>query len=195
MSVRSFRLKYGKGEVDFDIPEDHLLYVLQGRNLEPPKDLASTYRQALDHPIDAPPLSQVVKPGDRVAITVSDITRGWQRNKDTLPLLVEYLNEAGVRDEDITVIIAVGAHRQNTAEEFVELCSNDVCHRVRVVNHNAWDTENIVHLRTHQPGHGCLDQQDRGRGRQGDPDRRRHLPLHGGVRRGAQEHPSPASPP
>ena len=194
MSVRSFRLKYGKGEVDFDIPEDHLLYVLQGRNLEPPKDLASTYRQALDHPIDAPPLSQVVKPGDRVAITVSDITRGWQRNKDTLPLLVEYLNEAGVRDEDITVIIAVGAHRQNTAEEFVELCSDDVCHRVRVVNHNAWDTENIVHYGRTSRGTDVWINKIVAEADKVDPDRRRHLPLHGGVRRGAQEHPSGVSP-
>jgi hypothetical protein len=51
-------------------------------------------------------------------------------------------------DEAITVIIAVGAHRQNTRDEFVELCSSEVCHRVRVVNHDAFDTDNMVHLGT-----------------------------------------------
>ncbi|HYQ60262.1 MAG TPA: nickel-dependent lactate racemase [Desulfatiglandales bacterium] len=143
---KQFTLKYGKGEISFSIPKAHLLYELVGRDRKPPTDLAAAYRHALDHPIDSPPLKELVRPGDKVAITVSDVTRGWQRNADTLPLLLEYLNEAGVSDEKVTVILAVGAHRQNTSDEFVELCSEGVCRRVRVVNHNAWDTENMVYL-------------------------------------------------
>jgi nickel-dependent lactate racemase len=34
----------------------------------------------------------------------------------------------------------------NTRDEFVELCSSEVCHRVRVVNHDCRDTENMVPL-------------------------------------------------
>jgi len=146
MPERSFSLRYGKGEISFEIPSGQVLYELKGRNRKPPGDLAEAYFHALDHPIDSPPLRELIKPGDRVAITVSDITRGWQRNADTLPLLVELLNQEGVSDDNITVIIAVGAHRQNSDEEFVELCSRDVCHRIRVVNHDAWDTENMVYL-------------------------------------------------
>ena len=146
MSDHEFTLAYGKSEVSFSIPQDQLLNVIQGNNQKPPQDLREAYLQALMHPIDSPPLDQVVKPGDKVAITVSDITRSWQRNDTTLPILLEVLNQAGVMDEDITIIIAVGAHRHNTPEEFVELCSADVCHRVRVINHDAWDTENMVYL-------------------------------------------------
>ncbi len=140
-----FTLKIGKGTTSFSIPESQVLYQLVGRNRKPPENLAAAYRNALDHPIDSPPLNEIVKPGQTVAITVSDITRGWQRNDLTLPILIDYLNEAGIADEAITVIIAVGAHRQNTAEEFVELCSEAVCHRVRVINNNAWDTDNMVY--------------------------------------------------
>ena len=43
--------------------------------------------------------------------TVSDITRAWQRNDRTLPLLLNYLNRAGIPDENIRVVIAVGGHR------------------------------------------------------------------------------------
>jgi nickel-dependent lactate racemase len=145
-SLKHFTLNYGKGKVSFSIPEAQLLYELKGRNRKPPEDLAAAYRKALDHPIDSPPLRELVRPGDKVAITVSDVTRGWQRNADTLPLLLEYLNEAGVSEDGVTVIIAVGAHRQNTIDEFRELCTEGVCRRVRVVNHNAWDTENMVYL-------------------------------------------------
>jgi nickel-dependent lactate racemase len=145
MKNKDFILKIGKGSTTFSIPEDQLLYELVGRNRKPPEDLAAAYRNALGHPIDSPPLNQIVKAGETVAITVSDITRGWQRNDLTLPILIDYLNDAGISDDDITVIIAVGAHRQNTTEEFVELCSEAVCHRVRVLNNNAWDTENMVY--------------------------------------------------
>ena len=145
MKKRTFTLKIGKGAATFSIPETQLLYELVGRNRQAPQHLAEAYRHALAYPIDSPPLGEIVKPGERVAITVSDITRGWQRNDLTLPILVDYLNEAGVADGDITVIVAVGAHRQNTPEEFVELCSKTVCHRVRVVNNDAWDADNMVY--------------------------------------------------
>jgi len=143
---KRFTLKYGKGEVSFSIPKAHLLYELVGRERKPPADLAGAYRHALDHPIDSPPLKELIRSGDKVALTVSDVTRGWQRNADTLPLLLEYLNEAGVSDENVTVIIAIGAHRQNTVDEVMALCSEGLCRRVRVVNHNAWDTENMIYL-------------------------------------------------
>jgi nickel-dependent lactate racemase len=109
-------------------------------------DLADAYLHALDHPIDAPPLREIIKPDDTVAITVSDITRSWQKNDSTLALLIGYLNEAGVRDSKITVIIAVGNHRLNTEAEFVEICSQKICHRIKVVNHDARDTANMVYL-------------------------------------------------
>jgi len=145
MKDRGFELKIGKGTMSFSIPEEQLLYELVGENREPPDNLADAYRYALDHPIDSPPLCEMVNPGETVAITVSDITRVWQHNELTLPILIDYLNEAGIADKDITVIIAVGAHRQNTADELAELCTKTICNRVRVLNHNAWDKDNMVY--------------------------------------------------
>jgi lactate racemase len=145
MANRHFALKIGKGTEKFTIPETQILYELVGENQAPPEDLAAAYRYALDHPIDSPPLREIVNPGETVAIAVSDITRVWQHNELTLPILIDHLNAAGIADKDITVIIAVGAHRQNTRAELEELCTREICSRVRVVNHNAWDTENMVY--------------------------------------------------
>ena len=146
MKNRTFTLKYGKGNVAFKIPEKQVLHELLGRNQPPAADLRAAYLTALDHPVDSAPLREVIRPGDTVAVTVSDITRGWQRNPETLPFLLDYLNQAGVPDDKVTIIIAVGAHRKNTPEEFVELCGPRVCHRVRVVNHDALDAANAVFL-------------------------------------------------
>jgi nickel-dependent lactate racemase len=144
--MRDFSLRFGKGIVQFQIPEEHLLYEIIGNNQPGLPDLTRAYLHSLDHPIDAPPLKEIVRPNDTVAITVSDITRSWQKNKSTLSLLVDYLNQAGVPDSNITVVIAVGNHRLNTETEFVEICSADVCHRIKVVNHQSRDTANMVYL-------------------------------------------------
>ena len=146
MSTKQFTLKYGKGEVSFEIPEEQLLYELVGNNRPAVTDLAEDYAYALDHPIDAPPLREMLKPDDTVAILVSDVTRAWQRNDETIPILMDYLNAVGIGDDQVTIIIAVGAHRFNTEEEFIQLCSAEVCHRVRVVNHDCRDEDNLVYL-------------------------------------------------
>jgi len=146
MALRDFQLKYGKGMVSFKIPQEEILYELQGKNYPALADLQKAYRQALDHPIDSPPLREIVKPGEKVVVTVSDITRGWQRNDQVLPVLIETLNEAGIPDSNITILIVVGAHRLNTEGEFVELCGKEICHRIRVLNHDCGDTQNMVYL-------------------------------------------------
>jgi len=136
---KKFSLKYGKTSLNFELPEEQLLFEIKGCKTAPIQDVAGFYRRALDHPIDAPPLKQLIAPDHRVAVIVSDITRAWQRNDITLPILLDYLNDAGLPDDHVTIVIGVGAHRPNTESEFIELCSAEVCHRVRVVNHNAWD--------------------------------------------------------
>ncbi|RPJ72277.1 MAG: DUF2088 domain-containing protein, partial [Desulfobacteraceae bacterium] len=146
MSNRPFTLTYGKTQVSFEVPARQLLCEVIGRNRPGLENLRQAYLDALDHPVDSAPLRDMVTPGGTAAIAVSDITRGWQKNADTLPFLLDYLNAAGVGDDKITILIAVGAHRQNTPAEFVELCGPEVCHRVRVVNHDAWDEANMVSL-------------------------------------------------
>lgn len=146
MTLKEFTLKYGKGTVTFQIPDGQLLCEIRGRNRPGLKDLEAAYRRALDHPIDSPPLRELVRPGERVCILVSDITRGWQKNYLTVPILIDTLSEAGVADEDMTIVIGVGAHRANTEEEFVEICSEEVCHRVRILNHDYEDEKNMVYL-------------------------------------------------
>jgi len=158
MAFRTFSLRYGKGSISFELPEDHISTVVTGKDVPAVADLGEAYRHALDHPIDSAPLRYMVKPGETVAIAVSDITRVWQKNDQTLPLLLNYLNAAGIPDENIRIIIAVGGHRQNTEGEFMEICSAEVCHRVRVVNHQSWETENMVPIgRTSRGTHVAIN--------------------------------------
>ena len=146
MKERTFNFKYGKTELSFNIPEEQLICEIVGREYPPITDLADAVKAALARPIDAPPLREVVRPGETVVITVSDITRAWQRMDLILPIMLDELNGAGIPDQNITILIVVGGHRKNTEKEFQMLCGEDICKRVRVLNHDAWDEANMVYL-------------------------------------------------
>lgn len=143
--MKKFTLKYGTEELCFSIPAEQLLHEITGRQYPPVANIPQAVRAALASPIDSPPLAELVKPGETVAIAVSDITRSWQQMPLILPEVIATLNEAGIPDENITVIIAVGGHRKNTGQEFVQLCGQEICRRIKVVNHDAWDEDNMVY--------------------------------------------------
>ncbi|MDZ4163578.1 MAG: nickel-dependent lactate racemase [Smithellaceae bacterium] len=146
MPTRRFQLKYGTGEVAFDLPASQVYFEVMGRDYPPIADISKAARAAMEQPIDAPPLRELLKPADRVAIAVSDITRGWQRMDLILPHLVETINFAGVPDKNITILLAVGGHRLNSREEIAQLCGREVAERIKVVNHDAHDLQNMVYL-------------------------------------------------
>ncbi len=73
--------------MSIEVPQDQLLYEIMGQEYPALSNLKEDYLFSLNHPIDAPPLKEIIKKGDTVAITVSDITRGWQKNYLMLPIL------------------------------------------------------------------------------------------------------------
>lgn len=146
MKVKRFALKYGDTRLELALDAREVLCEITGREHPPLADLPAAFREALARPIDAPPLAELVRPGERVAVVVSDVTRLWQQNDRTLPVLIDTLAAAGVPDDRITVIVAVGGHRLNSREEHRAICGESACRRVRVLNHDAFDAPNMVRL-------------------------------------------------
>lgn len=57
-----------------------------------------------------------MKPGEKIAVVTSDITRPMPTYK-VMPALLDELYAAGVKGEDITLVFALGSHRKHTGEE------------------------------------------------------------------------------
>ena len=146
MQTKPIRLRYGTGEVAFSLPADQIYFEVLGKDYPAIKDIPTAIRAALERPIDSPPLKELLRPTDKVAITVSDITRSWQRMDLVLPHLLATTARAGIPDENISILVVVGGHRQNTEKEMELLCGKEACRRVNVVNHNARDLKNMVYL-------------------------------------------------
>lgn len=135
------------GEEQFEVPLDpaDVAAELHENPVElEPGSTEELIRRALDNPIGSAPLSEIVKPGEKVCVVISDITRMWQRPDVYMPILIEVLNAAGIADEDITILSATGTHRTQSEEEHERLVTKDICRRIGVIDH---DSKDEAHLR------------------------------------------------
>lgn len=140
-----FKLGYGKEILSFELPDSIKVREIEAKASQPIVDIEKAVRQALEHPVGTAPLIEVVNPGNRVVIIVSDITRLWVRTDVLLPILLDVLNEAGVPDKDISIVTATGDHRLQTLEEHTAICGKKVLDRVSIYDHecNAPDLVNL----------------------------------------------------
>ena len=108
---------YDTGVQKVDVPEENLLEVLTPNEVPLPEtDEETLVRTALEHPIGAPRLRAIVRPGEKIAIVTSDVSRPMPTWKVMGPLLDE-LYAAGAAREDITLVFGRGVHRAQTEEE------------------------------------------------------------------------------
>lgn len=132
------KAKSKKSEFPYVKILDHnLLYSIGPRRSSPLEDPQSEIMSLLRNPLGTDPLSELITPGDKILIVADDITRPTPR-KVILPPLLDELNRAGVPDEDITILIALGTHRLMNREEIRECFGSKLFKRVEIVNHR-WD--------------------------------------------------------
>ena len=139
---------YGIGVQVVDVPDKNLMGVLQANPMQHERRGEAAVRYALAHPTGAPRLCELARPGQKIAIVASDISRPVP-SYEILPAVLEELSAAGCRDEDITVVFALGSHRHHTEEEKRQLAGEAVYARVRCVDS---DPDDCIHLGTTENG-------------------------------------------
>lgn len=132
-------LQYGKDVLNITVP-DHST-VIEPAHYEGLADEKNAVLAALQHPIGLPPLRSMVKPSDKIAIVISDITRPTPNHK-LVPWLLEELNH--VPPERFVIINGTGTHRDQTREEFEQMLGKDVVDRVRIINHHCHRMDELV---------------------------------------------------
>ncbi|MCK4451790.1 MAG: DUF2088 domain-containing protein, partial [Anaerolineae bacterium] len=146
------KLAYGREGLWVDLP-DRNVTVVNPRFVEGLPDEEAAIIQALRRPLGTPPLREMVKPEDTVAIVFSDITRPTPNDRLLPPLLAELCH---VPREQIVLINATGMHRPNTEEELRGMLGNGVVDDYRIVQHEAWDENGMVNLGQTRFGHETL---------------------------------------
>jgi len=143
-SVPRHDLPYGKTRLEVSVAGD----VLRPRGPATPiGDEAGAVFAALERPIGTLPLRELVRAGERVAIVVNDITR-LTRTDLLLPPIIGTLNAAGVKDDDIFVVFALGIHRRQTDEERRLIIGDAIYDRIRCFDHISTDDTSLVEIGT-----------------------------------------------
>lgn len=135
-------LGFGEGQQALDIPDSNLMDVLRPNEVSTAVTGEAAVRQALENPIGTPRLSGIIKPGEKIAIITSDITRPLPSYKILPPVLRE-LWAAGVSPKDVTIVFALGSHRKQTAQEMRRLVGDEVFGQVRCID---GDPDDCIHL-------------------------------------------------
>ena len=128
-------IPYGRTEVCARIPTRNFLGTIEPKEKPGVADPRVEVERALNEPIGTERLSGIAKAGDKAAVVVDDATRATPSYLMVPPILDE-LNKAGVKDEDITVIFGCGTHRPVTLEEMKTLVGEETLERVKTVNHD-----------------------------------------------------------
>src|SRR6266567_1348375 len=105
-------LAYGRGTLEVELPDDQMTVIKPSHEPGLSEERAAIFA-ALDAPVESAPLRQQAIAGRRVTIVHTDITRPTPNDR-LIPWLLEYLEIAGVRQEDITLLNGLGTHRPNT---------------------------------------------------------------------------------
>ena len=124
------------------MPEKNLAGIIMPNELAGVPDEQAEIRRALDNPVGSPKLRDQVKAGMKVAVIISDVTRPVPSYK-FLPTLLDEINAGGVPDKDITVVVALGSHRNTTEEEKKALAGEMAFGRVRVIDMDRNDCKTV----------------------------------------------------
>jgi nickel-dependent lactate racemase len=144
-------MAFGKTGISLELPEAAECpgaprwTVLEPRWAAPLEDEPAAIAEALDAPIAGPALEDLARGRASAAISVCDITRPAP-NRVTLPPVLERLERAGIKRENITILIATGLHRPAPPEEIVSIVGEDISKKYRVENHFARQQADHRHL-------------------------------------------------
>jgi len=136
--------KDAQGEFSVKIPKENYIGCIQ---CNVPREIQwpAGYLRALKNPYGVTKLRDIAQGRRKVAILVSDYTRAVPA-KILLPPIIDELHQAGISESQITIIIAGGLHRPSTQQEIAQIVGDDWIKRLRVVNHNALDSERLTFL-------------------------------------------------
>jgi nickel-dependent lactate racemase len=133
MEKTMIKLPGTRREHTIHIPTAYLGEILSPQRVKVRNALPHLLEQAMEHPIGAPPLKEIVQPSQKILIVVDDITRSTPI-RQIAPLLLAHLLQSGCATTDITFALALGTHRPMTEAEIVDRLGAEIVANYTVLN-------------------------------------------------------------
>ena len=134
--MEKYFLKGHRGEVYFQLPDaweviNHAMSKPEKTN----KSISQLVSDAIANPIGTPALAQLVQGKKKIVIIVDDNARPTPKKAILTPLL-DHLREYGLRNSQITVLIATGTHGPLSGAEIQEIFGETLCRQIQFITHN-----------------------------------------------------------
>jgi nickel-dependent lactate racemase len=140
---------YEPSELELDFPERWEVHYCPPRGHDRPRLSPQEMQRAFDNPIGTPPLRELARGRKQVVILFDDITRPTRTHEIATYVLKE-LAEAGIKDDQIRFIAAVGTHGAHDNVAHRLKLGQEILERFPVYNHNPY--ENCVDVGTTSRG-------------------------------------------
>lgn len=143
-------LAYGRTGLDVELRDEWDVTVVEPTFIPGLPDPELALRQALQSPIESPPLRDLVGPSDRIGVVFSDITRPAP-NHLMLPAVLDAL--AHIPKENVALFNALGTHRRNTDAELQGMFGDAPVDSYRILQNDAFDPSTQAYLSVTSRGH------------------------------------------
>lgn len=135
----AYELAYGKGTLSFTLPEGVTPTVIVPGEKPGLADPLAAAREAVNNPVGTPSLANMLreKAPRKVVVVVNDVTRPTPYDV-LFPPLLEAFREAGIKDDQVTLLVATGIHEVHSEAQNREIYGDAIMDRFRVVSHDAF---------------------------------------------------------
>ncbi len=144
------KLAYGKTGLPLELDDALDVTVVEPAFVTALADPEAEVRGELEEPIGSPPLRERVRPGTRVGVVFSDITRP-SPSRLLVGAVLEILD--GIPGVEIILFNALGTHRPNTEAELRSMLGDDIVARRRIVQNDAFNPSAQVGAGVTSKGH------------------------------------------
>ena len=130
-------LWYGNTELELDFPNSWSVFFCPMKGGEKKKLGLKEMERVFSHPIGSKTISALAEWKKEIVILFDDISRPTPVY-EIVPFVLRELEKAGISDQQIRFIAALGAHGANTANDFSKKLGQEVLDRFPVYNHHAF---------------------------------------------------------
>ncbi len=150
--IMTHYLNYGNKKIDFLIPKGWNLISAEDKLPVPGvTDPIQEIKRALDHPVGSPKIEELARPGMDVVLLFDDLQRPTPVHL-ALPEILNRLNRAGIPDNRVSGICALGTHPIPTLDQLKIKVGQEVFSRLqnRIFPHDPHASDNVIIGKTHR---------------------------------------------
>ena len=147
---KKISVEFGDDFLEILVPPD--CAILHMKKMNPLANSKEEILNALNDPIGLPKLEEIIRSKGKpvgeitVCVTVSDITRPvpYKGSNGVLLPLLEIIEHAGIKRENIVIVVGTGMHRASTPEEKLFMFGNEIVDNYQIIDHDCEDLSSQV---------------------------------------------------